>query len=250
MTIPQGPQPTQIALPKPLPNLPEIRPDLQKQVYTHAGAETKASPQSNKRLSVLGSKCLGASVAAILFEACDGRLTPKQMTDLHNKYVSANTLGTWAREYHFHLDVHVAGNLNLDKSSTVPGDAFQAYLGATMLTTSQEHLTDFIGNLLEPELSQIEVERDGRSDMIVQDLHERLLRLDIQMPTYQKKPEDKAAEAHERFEIKCRLGGEIIGRGVGRSYKIAKCMAAKAAMRKTDRQLTMLKGKKESSSED
>jgi ribonuclease-3 len=248
MTNPRGPQATEIALPKPLPGLPEIRPNLQTQVYTHAGAETNASPQSNKRLSVLGSKCLGASVAAILFDACDGHLSPKQMTDLHNKYVSASTLGNWAREYGFHLQVHVVGNVHLDKKSTVPGDAFQAYLGAIMLTSSHEHLTDFLRNLLEPELSQIEVEQDGRGDMIVQDLHDRLLKLDIQMPNYQKK-EDKTAEENERYEIKCRLGGEIIGRGVGRSYKIAKCLAAKAAMRKTERQLTMLKGKMDSRSE-
>jgi ribonuclease III len=249
MTIPQGPQPPPVALPCPLPDLPDIGDDLRKQVYTHAGAQTKPGPPSNKRLSVLGSKCLSASVATILFTVCDGKLTPKQINDLLNKYVSANTVGMWAREYRFHLDVHVVGYLHLDNKSTIPGDAFQAYLGATVLKFSQEHLTDFLRKLLEPELSQIDVEEDGRHDMIVQKLHERLTSLHLENPKYEKK-ENKAADELERFEVKCQLGGEIIGRGEGRSYKIAKCMAAKAAMRKKDKQLTMLKEKKESSLED
>jgi dsRNA-specific ribonuclease len=241
MTRPQA-----IAVPDPLPDLPEIGSELKQQVYAHVGTTIQ---QSNRRLLMLGSKCLSASVAAILFEICDGRLMPRQMNDLLNKYVSGSTVGTWAREYDFHLQVHVVGLPHLDSKSTIPGDAFQAYLAATTLRFSQERLTDFLRKLLEPELSKINAEEDDRHDMTVQTLHERLGKLEVQMPTYSKE-EEKSGEEHERFQVKCRLGSETIGKGVGRNFKIAKCKAAESAMRKTDRQLTMLKEKKDNKSED
>ena len=228
-------------MPHVMPELPSVREDLRSQIFTHASATSTTNPKSYDRLSILGNTALSHAVTRILFEHADGQLSKMQIAGWRDKFVSTTNVGVWARAYGFEKLVEVKPATILDEKSQIPGDAFQAYLGAVSLTESQEEVVEFVKGLLGPALAEVGVEEEA-DVTIVSKLHERLVKLGVSLPKYNTAV-DEEAELNERFTVRCVLGGRILGKGVGRSIQQAKWKAAAEAMKHGDRQFTMLKGK-------
>jgi len=224
-----------------MPELPSVRSDLGSQVFTHTSATSATNPKPYDRLSILGNTVLIHAITRILFEHCDGRLSKTQIATLRDKFVSAANVGSWARAYGFEKLVEVKPVTILDEKSQIPGDAFQAYLGAVSLTESQEDVVEFVKDLLGPALAEVVVEEELDAT-VVSKLHERLVKLGVSLPKYNTAV-DETAEANERFTVRCVLGRRTLGKGVGRSIQQAKWKAAAEAMELGDRQFTILKGK-------
>lgn len=242
MAIPDSLDPK---IPLILPELPLLNDELRCQVFTHASAAIVTN-QSYDRLCILGNTVLINAVTRILFECCNGELSKYQITEWRNKFVSAACVGAWARAYGFQRLVKTNFPAPLDGKSQIPGDAFQAYLGAVSLVGTQELVVEFLKDLLEPALAEVGVE-DQVDVTIVAKFHERLIKLGVSLPNYNTTV-DEEADPNARFTVRCVLGGRMLGKGVGRSIQQAKWKAAGAAMNCRDRQFTMLKGKEDDGS--
>jgi dsRNA-specific ribonuclease len=236
-------------IPTPLPELPAVPLDLFTQIYTHASVASSGNSIPYDRLACLGDACLTSAITNILYRN-PAMFDSGEITEIRKTYVSNPTIATWARVYQFDTKVNYALHMRPlapDALDRMAGAAFQAYLGAVVLSSSQERLTEFISELVAPSLDEVRkharVPESTANSHALQELHERLNRLGIPLPDYP--VEDRGKNGQHEFFVKCIIRGHIVGAGAGLNKMEAKRRAAQQTLSKTDKQLTNLRERRE-----
>jgi len=234
MTIPQDSRIAEVPIPDPLPELPDIGPDYEREAYTHASATTTANPEPYERLAILGSSALNAAVTRVVFESCQKTLEKGRIDEIRKRCIANTTVEAWAKAYNFQTRVQISPRTQISLDERIPREAFHAFLAAIWLKMSMDQLIDFVRALLVPILAGVQVKPVDRT--AINRLWERTRLLGLDNPEFLTTRDD-TADLEECFSAQCRIGGHCMGKGVGRSKKVAQWNAAQEAMRLNDREL-------------
>jgi ribonuclease-3 len=220
-------------LPSPLPPLPPIRAGLSRDVYTHKSTTTITTPQNYERLTYLGHAALELALTRILYEHA-GLLEKGEIDRIRAVYITKDNLASWGRAYHFEDRVNFASHLrplSTEQKNTFAAETFEAYLGAIQLD-SQDILTEFVRELIIPGLEIVRggMRQESADPKAMQQLHEMLVRLGIDLPHYQ--IDDSQNPGPGQFDAKCVIKGNICGQANGRGKAEAKRRAAEIVVRK------------------
>ncbi len=184
--------------------------------------------ESNERLEFLGDSALDLVVAEYLFERFptlpEGHLTVHRAT-----LVRRETLARWAEELNL-ADLLLIGRGEVQAggmSDRIMAATFEAVIGALYLDQGLEAVRSFLREYLDRDVDQVLSTSDLTNYKGL--LQERIQRNDTVLPTYvvvsQEGPD------HERnFVIEARHHDQVIGRGNGRSKRVAEQMAARDAL--------------------
>ena len=189
------------------------------------------APATNERMEFLGDAVLGLVVAAKLYTDFS-HLNEGEMTKLRAVLVRGNTLARVAR------DIGLGEYLLMGKGEEATGGrtkpanlagALEAFIGAIFLDQGYCAAGDFVLKLLDSELEK--AVSQGIATSSKSKLQELLQAREQQAPTYH--VIEATGPAHERwFTVEVRLGDTVLGKGSGKSKKIAETDAAHAILRK------------------
>ena len=189
------------------------------------------APATNERMEFLGDAVLGLVVAAKLYTDFS-HLNEGEMTKLRAVLVRGNTLARVAR------DIGLGEYLLMGKGEEATGGrtkpanlagALEAVIGAIFLDQDYGAAGDFVLRLLDSELEK--AVSQGIATSSKSKLQELLQAREQQAPTYH--VIEATGPAHERwFTVEVRLGDTVLGKGSGKSKKIAETDAAHAILRK------------------
>jgi ribonuclease III len=199
------------------------------QALTHPSyANERRDAPDNQRLEFLGDAVLGFCTSAILFarfpSADEGTLTR-----MRARLVNADALADFAREH------GIAAALLLGRGAEVSGlrertnvlaDAVEALIAAAFLDQGLDGARRACERVVAAPLGSLELDsgRDPKSE-----LQERVQAVGEELPVYE--VVDSGGPAHERwFEVSARIAGREVGRGRGRSKRLAEFAAARAAL--------------------
>lgn len=183
--------------------------------------------RSNERLEFLGDAILGFVVAEIAYRR-HAELPEGKLTDLRKAVVNATSLADVARQ------AGVGPELKLGKGeamadgydkSSILSDAFEAILGAVYLDGGIDAASALVERLIGPGLAQA-VLTLGELDQKTA-LQELLARLDLKTAIYVLREE--GPDHQKNFFAEVRVDNEVLGRGEGRSKKLAEVAAAREA---------------------
>jgi ribonuclease-3 len=205
------------------------------EAITHPSAANESpGAVDNQRLEFLGDAILGFCTSEILFsrfpEADEGELTR-----LRAALVNAEALALWARRHDVADIVRLgrgADGSNLRRSKNVLADAVEALVAAVYLDHGLDAARRACATVVEGSLVTLAqgAARDPKSE-----LQERVQRRGAAAPTYEVL--DSGGPAHERwFEVGVRVDGSVLGRGCGRSKRLAERAAAHEALKLEGRQ--------------
>lgn len=190
-------------------------------------AENQSAP-SNERLEFLGDAVLGWIVADLLVRRYPSA-SEGQLTDLRKSLVSAEALADMAREIGLGRWIRLgAGERDAgghDKTSIL-ADALEALIGALYLDAGVVQARRFVRGLVVPRAKEVW----RRLDRV--DARSRLIRVCVREfgrpPVVQTVSSGRAHEPS--FEASITVEGEMLGRGVGRSKKVAIQSASEVAL--------------------
>lgn len=192
--------------------------------------------ESNERLEFLGDAVLDLLVAEYLYrrfpEMPEGRLTVMRAT-----LVRRETLAQWAGRMDLGSLLRVGRGEVQDgvvSQRTLAG-AFEAVVGALYLDQGFESARAFVDKILERDIDRLLATRDLTNYKGV--LQEEIQRTDTRLPEYVVVSE-KGPDHDRVFVIEVRHRGTTIGRGEGRSKRIAEQAAAKDALQRIDERAT------------
>jgi len=222
------PEPTSSGLGGLIDRLPT---DLRTQALTHSSWTADRS-ESYERLAFLGDSILGLAVAAAVFARFPG-VDSGRMTKIHNQAVSGVSCSEIGRQ------LGVPDLLREAQPSTIPSgipaevllagerplpEVTEALIGACFLAFGFEAAAAAVAEAFEPRISlAAETRIDFKSA-----LQELLARRGARV-TYAVLEE--GGPPHDRiFEVAAMLDAEEVGRGSGRSKKVAEQMAAERAL--------------------
>ena len=185
---------------------------------------------SNERLEFLGDAVLEIIASDILFhsypDAGEGELTT-----LRAALVRGSTLATFARE------VSLGQHLRLGRGEESTGgrnrdlliaSAFEALLGALYLDAGLDGARVFVEPFLRRALEKVVAQSKIKDDKTyLQELSQARLGI---TPRY--RVADESGPSHERnYVVEVLIGEHIVGRGQGRSKRLAEHEAARDALR-------------------
>lgn len=189
-------------------------------------AEVGGQP-SNERLEFLGDAVLGWVIADLAYGRHD-ELTEGRLTDLRKSVVNASTLAEIA------LEIGIGGCLLLGKGEDAAGgrtkpsilsDAFEAVLGAVYVDGGTTSAFELIERLFAGRMSGAAYRLDRLDYKTI--LQELTARLHDTAPVYV--ISDAGPDHQKQFFATVIVAGEILGKGEGRSKKIAEQAAAEQA---------------------
>jgi ribonuclease-3 len=190
-------------------------------------AESEAT-ESNERLEFLGDAVLGWVVADLAYRGFPD-LGEGTLTDLRKSVVNARALARVAREVdlgrHVRLGRGEAAAGGGDKDSIL-SDALEAVIGAVYLDGGQSVAFAMVERLVGPHLQRAPATLhtlDAKSA-----LQERLAVLGLPAPEYS--TSSSGPDHDKRFEVAVSAGAGELGRGSGRSKKLAEQAAAAVAL--------------------
>ncbi len=188
-----------------------------------------AAQASNERLEFLGDAVLGLVVAERLYQGFPGFAEGK-MTKLRAALVCQDALARVARS------IRLGDYLYLGRGEEASGGrrktanlarALEALIGAVYLDQGSAAASDFILRLFDKEL-----ERVGSPGVVVDyktQLQELIQAKGQPAPSYQV-IEATGPDHDRRFTVEVSAGGAVLGRGSGRSKKVAETEAARSAL--------------------
>lgn len=189
--------------------------------------------ESNERLEFLGDAVLDLLVADYLYrrfpEMPEGRLTVTRAT-----LVRRETLAEWANRMNLGALLWVGRGEVQDgvvSQRTLAG-AFEAVVGALYLDQGFEAARAFINGILDQDIERLLATRDLTNYKGL--LQERIQQTDTVLPDYVVVSEH-GPDHNRTFAIEARHRGKIIGRGEGRSKRMAEQAAAQDALSRMDR---------------
>lgn len=184
----------------------------------------------NERLEFLGDAVLELIISSLLYEFFPD-VREGELSQLRAKLVDATACQGYL--YALQLDDFLllgkGEQLNLGRGrSALHSDLFEAIIGATYLDGGWKKAKDFFSAHFVTDVEKIREKPEENFKAILQDHSQR---------TFQTQPEyellqEMGPEHEKEFEIVVKVDGEIAGRGVGSSKKIAQQMAAREACEK------------------
>jgi len=187
------------------------------------------APTSNERLEFLGDAILGFIVAEELYQRFP-QFSEGEMTKLRSSLVCRDALSRIARA------ISLGNYLYLGRGEEVSGGrrkpanlvgALEAVITAIFLDQGSTTTRDFVLRSLDKELDRVlsqGIEADYKSQ-----LQELIQSRQQQTPTYN--VIEAGGPDHDRtFTVEVRLGDTVLGRGAGKSKKVAEAEAARSAL--------------------
>lgn len=185
----------------------------------------------SERLEFLGDAVLGLATATYLFEHFRN-LTEGELTKMRSSVVRQSTLTRLATEMGLG-ELLLLGPTEAAKGrerETNLEDAFEAVIGAIYLDCGWDVARDYVLQHLAPEIERVKVTgipKDYKSKL------QEIIQQQSPLPKLTYADLDSSGPPHMRtFESAALIDGEIYGRGVGRSKKLAEQEAAKAALQR------------------
>ena len=186
---------------------------------------------SNERLEFLGDAILGYIIAEKLYQDFP-HLTEGKMTKLRAVLVRRDSLARVARDVrlgdHLYLGRGEEASGGRDKPANLAG-TLEAVIAAISLDQGLSAARDFISALFDEELRKVVsqgLEIDYKSQ-----LQELTQAKQQPTPTYQL-IEAVGPDHDKRFTVEVRIGDDVLGRGSGKSKKMAETEAARSALQR------------------
>lgn len=186
-------------------------------------------PESNERLEFLGDAVLELVATEFLYRKYPEK-SEGEMTDIRSALVRGKNLAKASERVGFGELVLLSRGETLaggDRNPYILANTFEAFLGALYLDSGYEAVRAFVN---EHVLSHVE-------DILEAELHvDPKSRLqEIAQASFGNPPEyelvaESGADHEKTYEISVRVGGKIVGTGVGTSKKKAQSVAAEAAL--------------------
>ncbi|HFI0695628.1 TPA: ribonuclease III [Streptococcus suis] len=182
----------------------------------------------NERLEFLGDAVLQLMISKYLYQKYPDR-PEGEMSKLRSTFVREESLAGFSRACGFDRFLRLgkgeekSGGRNRD---TILGDAFEAFLGALLLDKGEKTVEEFIHKVMIPRLEKGNFERVTDYKTALQEILQVNGEIAI---TYRVVAE--SGPAHDKtFEVEVSADQRVIGRGRGRSKKLAEQAAAKNAV--------------------
>ncbi|HFI2472515.1 TPA: ribonuclease III [Streptococcus suis] len=182
----------------------------------------------NERLEFLGDAVLQLMISKYLYQKYPDR-PEGEMSKLRSTFVREESLASFSRACGFDQFLRLgrgeekSGGRNRD---TILGDAFEAFLGALLLDKGERTVEEFIHKVMIPRLEKGNFERVTDYKTALQEILQVNGEIAI---SYQVVAE--SGPAHDKtFEVEVSADQRVIGRGRGRSKKLAEQAAAKNAV--------------------
>jgi len=185
--------------------------------------------ESNERLEFLGDAVLGLVVAEKLYQDFP-ELTEGEMTKLRSGLVRRDTLAHVAKAIglgdYLYLGKGEEASGGRRKTANLAG-AMEAVIAAVFLDRGSAIARDFVFNLLKGELLKIDIQNVGvdyksRLQEIIQSRQQL-------SPTY-RTIAATGPDHDRRFIVEVMVGDAVLGRGSGKSKKLAETEAARSAL--------------------
>ncbi|MFH0384756.1 ribonuclease III [Streptococcus sp. A18] len=182
----------------------------------------------NERLEFLGDAVLQLIISKYLYKKYPD-FPEGEMSKLRSTFVREESLAGFSRACGFDKFLRLgkgeekSGGRNRD---TILGDAFEAFLGALLLDKGEKTVEEFLHKVMIPRLEVGNFERVTDYKTTLQELLQVNGEIVI---SYQVVAE--SGPAHDKtFEVEVSADGRVVGRGAGRSKKLAEQAAAKNAV--------------------
>ncbi|HBO88216.1 MAG TPA: ribonuclease III, partial [Streptococcus sp.] len=182
----------------------------------------------NERLEFLGDAVLQLMISKYLYQKYPNK-PEGEMSKLRSTFVREESLAGFSRACGFDRFLRLgkgeekSGGRNRD---TILGDAFEAFLGALLLDKGEKTVEEFIHQVMIPRLEEGNFERVTDYKTALQEILQVNGEIII---SYQVVAE--TGPAHDKtFEVEVSAYQRVIGRGRGRSKKLAEQAAAKNAV--------------------
>ncbi|MGU7896250.1 ribonuclease III [Streptococcus suis] len=195
---------------------------------SHANEHRLLKISHNERLEFLGDAVLQLMISKYLYKKYPDR-PEGEMSKLRSTFVREESLAGFSRACGFDQFLRLgrgeekSGGRNRD---TILGDAFEAFLGALLLDKGEKTVEEFIHKVMIPRLEKGNFERVTDYKTALQEILQVNGEIAI---TYQVVAE--SGPAHDKtFEVEVSADQRVIGRGRGRSKKLAEQAAAKNAV--------------------
>ncbi len=198
------------------------------EALTHASFANEVGVLNNQRLEFLGDAVLGLCVSEMLAEAHPDA-DEGMLTRMRSALVNAEALAGWARRVDLGACIALGRGATLGserEQTNVLADTAEALVAAVYeargLAAARALVRDIVGELLEkaPSLGG----RDPKSA-----LQERVQARGLPPPTY-RVVEVRGAPHEQVFVVDVMVGEDAVGRGEGRSKRMAERAAATAAL--------------------
>ena len=206
----------------------EVDPDLLRQALTHRSyAYENGGLPTNERLEFLGDSVLGIVITERLYR--DFPDEPEgQLAKLRAAVVNAQALAEVARALglgQYLLLGKGEESTGGDDKSSILADAMEAVIGAMYMSTDMETTRAFLERVFGPLIAasaQLGAGLDWKTS-----LQERAAQLEQGVPEY--RVTDSGPDHAKEFSAEVLVGGQVLGRGHGRSKKVAEQEAAAQA---------------------
>lgn len=205
---------------------------LRKQALTHPSwVEDRTT--SYERLAFLGDSVLGLAIASRLHERYPDHGSGR-LTQVLNQSVSGTACAQVARA--LQVPELLRGSAPVDTGNGIPVEVLigaerplpeitEALIGACYLAHGFEHTAAAVGQAFTPQIEfAVETRIDFKSTL-QELLARRGARISYEVVSETGPPHDRT------FDVAAQLDGEQVGRGVGRSKKIAEQAAAERALK-------------------
>jgi ribonuclease III len=183
--------------------------------------------ESNERLEFLGDAILGFVIADVAYhrhvDMAEGKLT-----DLRKAVVNATSLAAAAQKISLGSELFLGkGELCAGgrEKTSILSDALEAVIGAMYVDGGMESARKFILFLLDDELKDSVLHLDELDQKT--SLQELLARLGLPAPHY--KITESGPDHQKAFFAEVIVHDEVVGKGEGRSKKLAEMAAAREA---------------------
>ena len=206
--------------------------ELMNKALTHTSyayeSKKRPRPEHNERLEFLGDAVLQLMISKYLYQKYPNK-PEGEMSKLRSTFVREESLAGFSRACGFDRFLRLgkgeekSGGRNRD---TILGDAFEAFLGALLLDKGEKTVEEFIHQVMIPRLEEGNFERVTDYKTALQEILQVNGEIVI---SYQVVAE--TGPAHDKtFEVEVSADQRVIGRGRGRSKKLAEQAAAKNAV--------------------
>lgn len=189
--------------------------------------EKRGALRCNERLEFLGDSVLSIVVSNHLFRNCT-HLPEGELTKIRASLVCEKSLFEWAKVIglgDYLLLGHGEEQSGGRERPSILSDAFEAVIAAMFLDGGMEVVTPYILQFLPEQFDRpSEVFRDYKTvlqEVIQQNPEERVEYVLVG---------EEGPDHAKQFRMEVRLNSNVIGRGTGKSKKIAEQMAAREAL--------------------
>jgi len=195
------------------------------------------APISNERLEFLGDAVLGHIIAEKLYQESP-HLTEGEMTKLRAALVRRDFLARIARAIKLGDQLYMGKGEEASGGRNKPANlagALEAVIAAISLDQGLSVTTDFISRLFDEGLQEV-VSQGIRVDY-KSELQELIQARQQSTPAY-RVVKAVGPDHDRRFTVEVRIGKNVLGRGSGKSKKLAETEAARLALERLSTNFT------------